>query len=157
MNAFHSLNGHTSAGRLHEGGEVVLGVLGCPNLPMSDATEGSGSDTVGSLFVGTDGQGTYIRDISDHASAQVDPSTTWARVTVNPLVALEDAVFCESYDARHSDQTLTERVKVAVGASSVLRMDSQAKYGVLSRGGSDVYMRFPPVGYVEKVSLGVKL
>eukprot|EP00958_Prasinococcus_capsulatus_P027881 scaffold5988_cov381-Prasinococcus_capsulatus_cf.AAC.21 len=144
-------------GRLHEG-KVVMGVLGCPNLPMTDdAGTSNDPDAVGSLFVATQGEGTYIRHIGEATASQLDPSSTWARVTTNPLVAIEDAVFCESYESRHSDHTLTERVKVAAGASSVLRMDSQAKYGVLSRGGSDVYMRFPPKGYVEKVrrALGI--
>jgi 3'-phosphoadenosine 5'-phosphosulfate (PAPS) 3'-phosphatase len=32
-----------------------------------------------------------------------------------------------------------------------LRLDSQCKYGALARGDASVYMRFPPVGYREKI------
>ena len=32
-----------------------------------------------------------------------------------------------------------------------LRMDSQVKYGLLSRGDASIFMRFPPATYREKI------
>lgn len=32
-----------------------------------------------------------------------------------------------------------------------LRMDSQVKYGLLSRGDASIFMRFPPAAYREKI------
>lgn len=32
-----------------------------------------------------------------------------------------------------------------------LRMDSQVKYGLLSRGAASIFMRFPPASYREKI------
>lgn len=32
-----------------------------------------------------------------------------------------------------------------------LRMDSQVKYGLLSRGDASIFMRFPPASYREKI------
>lgn len=32
-----------------------------------------------------------------------------------------------------------------------VRMDSQAKYGALSRGDGEIYLRFPREGYREKI------
>lgn len=40
--------------------------------------------------------------------------------------------------------------KLGVKAPPV-RIDSQAKYGALSRGDGAIYLRFPRKGYVEKI------
>lgn len=40
--------------------------------------------------------------------------------------------------------------KLGVKAPPV-RIDSQAKYGALSRGDGSIYLRFPRRGYVEKI------
>jgi hypothetical protein len=53
---------------------------------------------------------------------------------VNDLKDFSAARYMESFEARHSNHTLTAQVAGAVGISlPPLRMDSQVKYGLLSR------------------------
>jgi 3'-phosphoadenosine 5'-phosphosulfate (PAPS) 3'-phosphatase len=62
------------------------------------------------------------------------------------------AVFCESVEARHSSHELSARVASLLGVKATpVRMDSQAKYGAMSRGNFHIFMRFPKKGYVENV------
>jgi 3'-phosphoadenosine 5'-phosphosulfate (PAPS) 3'-phosphatase len=62
------------------------------------------------------------------------------------------AIFCESVEARHSSHELSARVASLLGVKATpVRMDSQAKYGAMSRGNFHIFMRFPKKGYVENV------
>jgi 3'(2'), 5'-bisphosphate nucleotidase len=61
--------------------------------------------------------------------------------------------FCESVEAAHSSHDNAARVTahLAVTATPV-RMDSQAKYGVVARGEADAYLRMPNRrGYAENI------
>ena len=59
----------------------------------------------------------------------------------------------ESYESRHSDHSFTKEVALRSGVTKgSLKMDSQVKYGLLSRGDeARVFMRFPPSTYREKI------
>jgi 3'(2'), 5'-bisphosphate nucleotidase len=138
---FLRLEQYAVALALIEDGEVVLGVLGCPNLPHDPARADAGR---GCLFVGTKGEGAWWRTLdSDRpsrlaVSATTDPSA--ARIT-------------ESVESGHSAQD--ESAKVAellhIGGAPV-RMDSQAKYAAVARGDADIYLRLPTrKDYVEKI------
>jgi len=58
----------------------------------------------------------------------------------------------ESFEKRHSNHTMSAAVAQEIGIElPSLRLDSQAKYGALSRGDASIFMRFPPDTYREKI------
>jgi len=124
---------------LIEDGRVRLGVLGCPSLPLL-SLQGQG----GSLFVGVRGQGSAIRDIDRDEER---------KITVADIANPSDALFCESFESAHSSHDdMGEIVKLLGVGRPPLRMDSQAKYGILARGDGTVYLRLPTKkAYVEKI------
>lgn len=125
-------------------GRVVLGVLACPNLPLTSiSNQHSSHDKVGCLFFAKVGAGTYMQPLDGSSPLKVHVSAT-----ENP----EDASFFESYEAAHSMHDLSSTIAKKLGVKAPpVRIDSQAKYGALSRGDGAIYLRFPHKGYREKI------
>jgi 3'(2'), 5'-bisphosphate nucleotidase len=124
---------------LIEEGEVVLGVLGCPNLPVN------GPDGErGALFIAVKGQGTVMRSLASTLETPIHVSTT-----SDPA----GAAICESVESGHSDQNDSARVAARLGVQSPpVRMDSQAKYAAVARGDAEIYLRLPTrPGYEERI------
>ena len=121
---------------LIDDGEVVLGVLGCPNLPNPDGSRGA-------VLVGADGVATIRTAGADVAvPIRVDDPTTVA-----------DARFCESVESGHSDQGQSAEIARRLGISTEpYRIDSQCKYAAVARGDASIYLRLPTrADYVEKI------
>lgn len=121
---------------LIDDGEVVLGVLGCPNLPNPDGSRGA-------VLVGADGAATIRTAGADVAvPIRVDDPTTVA-----------DARFCESVESGHSDQGQSAEIAQRLGISTEpYRIDSQCKYAAVARGDASIYLRLPTrADYVEKI------
>lgn len=126
---------------LVEEGEVVLGVLGCPNLPWRAA---DGAQGHGGVYVGVKGHGAWWRPLAEdrrerlRATENHDPHRT--RIT-------------ESVEAAHTDQSESAEVAAALGIRvPPLRMDSQAKYAAVASGAADIYLRLPTrKDYVERI------
>lgn len=137
-----------------QGGEVVLGVLGCPNMPtipLVDADGGNGAasqvgmDGVGVLFAAQQGCGAAVAPLSDSGMPQ-------HCISVAKSGDVSQARFMESFESKHSDHSFTAKLGASVGVSRPpLRLDSQAKYGALSRGDADLFLRFPAASYREKI------
>ncbi|KAJ7969438.1 SAL1 phosphatase-like [Quillaja saponaria] len=128
-------------------GKVVLGVLACPNLPLASIGGGNqqSSDEVGCLFFAKVGEGTYMQALDGDNSAETKVHVS---ATENP----EDASFFESFEAAHSSHNLSSSIAKKLGVKAPpVRIDSQAKYGALSRGDGAIYLRFPHKGYREKI------
>ncbi|KAK7319251.1 hypothetical protein RJT34_03970 [Clitoria ternatea] len=132
-------------GLLHEG-KVVLGVLACPNLPLASIghnQQHSSSNEVGCLFFATVGDGAYMQALN---------GSTQTRVHVTAIDNPEEASFFESFEAAHSSHDLSSSIAEKLGVKAPpVRIDSQAKYGALSRGDGAIYLRFPHKGYREKI------
>lgn len=126
---------------LIEEGKIVLGVLGCPNLPI-DASRPTG--TKGSLFIALKGGGATVRRFDD-------PSET--RIGVTEIADPAQAVYCESFEDSHSSHNRTARIAAILGVTAPpLRIDSQCKYGVVARGDVSIYLRLPPrATYEDKI------
>ena len=124
---------------LIEEGQVRLGVLGCPSLPLASL-----QGQAGSLFVAVLGQGSAIREIDGAEEKEI---------RVADIASPSDALFCESFESSHSSHDdMGEIVKLLGVKRPPLRMDSQAKYGILARGDGTVYLRLPTrKGYEEKI------
>lgn len=115
---------------LVEDGQVVLGVLGCPNLPLTD----SGSEEKeGGVYYAIKGKGAFVQtmDQSEERSISVD------RLTLTP-----EARFCESVEESHVSHEAHARISSILGiTASSYRIDSQCKYAVVARGDASIYLR----------------
>ncbi|MBI1387775.1 MAG: 3'(2'),5'-bisphosphate nucleotidase [bacterium] len=113
-------------------GEVVLGVLGCPNMPV-DPEKPDGEK--GCIFAAEKGAGAFQIALSggEPSAIRVSDETDPAR-----------AVFCESVEAGHSAHDESERITRHLGVSAPpLRIDSQCKYAAVARGQASIYLRMP--------------
>eukprot|EP00878_Enallax_costatus_P005475 GHUV01005746.1.p1 GENE.GHUV01005746.1~~GHUV01005746.1.p1 ORF type:complete len:403 (+),score=134.31 GHUV01005746.1:292-1500(+) len=141
-------------------GDVLLGVLGCPNLPQgraqdddggADAASRSSSSDVGVLFLAHRGCGAYAAPLPQQPTP-LSSSSKLTRIHVQDVTDMSGARFMESFESRHSDHSFTAAVAKQAGVTlPPLRMDSQVKYGLLSRGDAGIFMRFPPPAYREKI------
>ena len=126
---------------LVDSGRVVVGVLGCPNLP---APADGASATTGFLFSAAAGRGTIARplDGQEFDAARVDQITDTS-----------DAVFCESVEAAHAAHSVQAGIASRLGITAPsFRIDSQCKYAVVARGEASIYLRLPrDTSYREKV------
>ncbi|KAL6346034.1 hypothetical protein AAG906_025314 [Vitis piasezkii] len=127
-------------------GKVVLGVLACPNLPLASIggqDQHSLHNQIGCLFSAKIGEGTDMQPLDGSSPIKVHVSAI-----ENP----EEASFFESFEAAHSKHDLSSSIAKKLGVKAPpVRIDSQAKYGALSRGDGAIYLRFPHKGYREKI------
>jgi 3'(2'), 5'-bisphosphate nucleotidase len=99
---------------LVEDGEVVLGVMGCPNLPYrgepGDADE---SGPIGALFVAERGRGTRMMPL---AEASADRAGEPCHVAAPATTA--EARYAESVEAAHSNRSEAARIGAALGITA---------------------------------------
>ena len=109
-------------------GGVQLGVLGCPNLPQEwDAQEGER----GCLFVAARGDGTKMVSPNGLLAEPIRVSHTLHR-------------FAESFESAHGDHTTHVAIARQLDITQPpIQIDSQAKYGLVARGDTSVYIRLP--------------
>ena len=156
---------------LMENGVPVLGILGCPNLPASVDDERyawDDNETVennhvsrGCIFVATKGGGCYQIPLfpdGDRGENRIQS------LVVTPkdcsTMKVSEARFCVGVESGFGDY-LGQQARIAeiIHGPGALdengaiirarRMDSQAKHGVLARGGAEIYIRIPHPDYVE--------
>ena len=115
-------------------GTVQLGVLGCPNLPYQLNDEDAER---GCLFVAIRGEGTRLYTKTGDFIEQVHVSEAAHR-------------FAESFESTHGDSEAHGSIANALGITeSPVRMDSQVKYGIVSRGEASLYIRLPNPAYPD--------
>ena len=131
---------------------VEVGVIGCPNLPVTP-TEPT-NDAKGAVFVAVRGYGAHQLPLATHVT---DAQSTPPQLHM-PRLALHDLAFLESVEKAHAALDTNARVAARLGVRAApVRMDSQAKYAALARGdgGGGVYLRLPVArstgGYQEKI------
>lgn len=121
-------------------GRVVVGALGCPNLPAPGNSE---SNTRGFLFSAVAGGGADSRalDRDDISPVRVDEVTDPSQ-----------AVFCESVEAAHAAHSVQAGIAGRLGITAPpYRIDSQCKYAIVARGEASIYLRLPrDTSYREK-------
>lgn len=120
---------------LIEDGEVKLGVLGCPALNINQTQE------QGCIFVAVRGEGSYRMPLNG------------GEMTKLQVVSNDDVQrfrFVESVEASHGDQERQNAIAQAVGITSQsVRVDSQAKYGIVASGEAALYLRLPSPKYPD--------
>lgn len=121
-------------------GEVQLGILGCPNLPVTGFDE---SGEKGCLFIGVKGMGAVQRNFSSDVEVPIH---------VSPADATEKARFCESYETSHSSHDASADIAKQLNITyPPIRIDSQCKYGMIARGTAEIYLRFARPDYIENI------
>ena len=115
---------------------MILGVLGCPNLPNPDGSTGA-------VFSATDGM----------CEAWYGAATRPVPVCVAVPSTLAEARFCESVESGHSNQNQSAQIAARLGITAEpYRIDSQCKYAAVARGDASIYLRLPTrADYVEKI------
>jgi len=128
---------------LIEKGRVKLGILACPNL-YADFHHPSGKK--GCLFLALREKGSFQMD---RMGGNKRP------IFVSKTKTPSEAIITESVEPDHADHLTHRRLAQKLDISKpFLRMDSQAKYGILARGEVTVYLRVPSsaeLGYKEKI------
>ena len=115
-----------------EDGQVKVGALACPALPLDLNNPAS---EVGVLFIAVRGEGAEMAPLHGGAFASIHVTSASSPVGLR---------FAESVEAAHGDQARQQALAQAVGITqSSLRMDSQAKYGAVARGDAALYLRLP--------------
>ncbi|MCA9252588.1 MAG: 3'(2'),5'-bisphosphate nucleotidase [Phycisphaerae bacterium] len=124
---------------LIEDGEVVAGVLGCPNLPIS-----SDASPAGCILAAAQGTGAQIMLLDGSAPVAIQ---------TRKIEQTTEAIVCESVETGHSDHSSSAQVSTQLGiATNPVRIDSQCKYAVVARGDADIYLRLPTrPGYQERI------
>lgn len=140
---------------LIEDGNVKVGVLGCPNLPVDDSAalsaevgeEGADGAGRGVLFSAVAGLGATSRSLGRGVLQKAQP------IWMKEVSDITRATFCESVEPGHSSHgDQAEIAKILGITNQSVRMDSQAKYGSIARGAGDLYLRLPvSATYQEKI------
>lgn len=127
---------------LIENGEIVLGLLGCPNLPASGVEQ----STDGTLLYAVKGNGAFQTSLFDVSASVV-------AVQASQEDDFASARMCESVESGHSKHDASAAVKESLGiAAEPVRLDSQAKYAIVGRGDAEAYLRLPTrADYQEKI------
>ncbi|MGQ9645434.1 MAG: 3'(2'),5'-bisphosphate nucleotidase [Thermodesulfobacteriota bacterium] len=122
---------------------VKLGLMACPNLYWDkDQPQG----TRGCLFLAIRGKGSFQMDLQGGNRQPLSVSKTEVP---------SDALFTESVEPDHADHLLHQRIAQKLNMTRPsLRLDSQAKYGIVARGEATLYLRVPSPsepGYKENI------
>jgi 3'(2'), 5'-bisphosphate nucleotidase len=136
-------------------GDVKVGVLGCPNLPVDDkealtddiGTKAKDEEGYGVLFSAVKGEGATSQPLTKGAVGK------GKQIHVSKIEDVSQAVMCESVEAGHSSKGDNALISEKLGITrKPVQMDSQAKYGSVARGAGDLYLRLPVrKDYVEKI------
>ncbi len=123
-------------------GELQVGLLACPNLPVVSGE----SSPLGVIFYAVKGQGAFAVPIDD-------PSAAPWRVRVSDVASPGRMRMCESVESGHSSHGDSAELSQRLGLGGApQRLDSQAKYAVVARGDAEIYLRLPTkAGYREKI------
>ena len=125
---------------LVENGRVVVGALGCPNLP-DPGERGNGDGWI------------FHASLNGGAWAGPTSGDEMVRAVVDQIDDSSKAIVCESVEAAHAAHSVQAGIARRLGITvEPYRIDSQCKYAVLARGEASIYLRLPrDESYCEKV------
>lgn len=120
---------------LIEDGVPKLSVMATPNLPFP----GLGSETVGTIFVAVKDYGAFQASLFENNDVLKEVS-----IRSGSNDNFNGCKWTESFEPAHSSQGKSAHILSRLGINSPsIRMDSQAKYGLIARGEAHVYLRIP--------------
>lgn len=122
---------------LIERGRVLLGILACPNLPLSLAEPESQGKPLGQMYCAIAGGGATRIDLGPDDVA-LPPVPIHVTTETNPAAL----AWCERVESSSRNKDLTADVVERAGiVRPPYRIDSQAKYSVVARGEAALYLR----------------
>ncbi|KAG1365418.1 PAP-specific phosphatase HAL2-like [Cocos nucifera] len=153
---------------LIEDGEVILGVLGCPNYPMKKAwlnyhqryyrlmsnlsSPVYGSWHKGCVMYARKGSGEAWMQPLVHDYGNFDWQNRAQKIQVSSINDPALATFCEPVEKTNSSHSFTAGLAHSVGVKKQpLRVYSMVKYAAIARGDAEIFMKFPRAGYKEKI------
>jgi 3'(2'), 5'-bisphosphate nucleotidase len=121
-------------------GQLTVAALACPNLDLGGAAPGRGS-----VYWAVRGHGAQAATLFDDGPAQA--------IAVSRQRDIEGFRTCESFESGHSNQDESAKLVEMLGIRAApVRLDSQAKYGIVARGDAELYLRLPTrKDYREKI------
>ncbi|KAK9051740.1 hypothetical protein SSX86_028368 [Deinandra increscens subsp. villosa] len=151
---------------LVENGEVVLGVLGCPNYPMNkewlnyqngyrrilsrlakpDSASWDGNGCV--LYAKRGSKKAWMQPLLSGDNSVISARPIKVSAIDNPVLA----TFCEPVEKANSSHLFTQGLAHSVGLrNQPLRVYSMVKYAAIARGDAEIFMKFARAGYKEKI------
>lgn len=135
---------------LIERGEILLGLLACPNLP-SRLEQGMSLDIdpqFGQIYCAVRGGGAKMLPIP--ATGELQPAQAISVCADGPPELLQ---WCERVETSARNKDVTGQIAELAGiVQPPFRIDSQAKYAVVARGNAALYLRHTlDPAYREKV------
>lgn len=141
---------------LIEDGKVVLGVIGCPNLPEHIVLNDKQSGTKGGLFSAVKGVGSFYTPLFE--TDEFVPLKNQEKIQMTSETSSATLKVVEGVEKGHSSHSTQSQIKLKLGfsedtvAQQTLNLDSQVKYCVLAKGQADIYLRLPVSDtYREKI------
>jgi len=121
-------------------GQVQVGALACPNLPLNlDRPDGPR----GVVFLAVRGQGAETL-LLPNGDQPVNDVSSASPICVASLADPSAARFVESVESGHANHAAHESLARTLDISQPsVRLDSQAKYGAVARGDAAIYLRLP--------------
>ncbi|CAA7405702.1 unnamed protein product [Spirodela intermedia] len=151
---------------LIDGGEVVLGVLGCPNYPMRREwldyhhryyraaarvapAAAAGGWHRGCVMYARRGAGeAWMQPLGPHRAAAAAARPVRVSTVDDPAAA----TFCEPVEKANSSHAFAAGLARSVGLRNrPLRVYSMVKYAAIARGDAEIFMKFGRSGYREKI------
>ncbi len=128
-----------------EEGMVTVGALGCPALPVDQASPLESPDPEGVIYAASRGGGAW-------EYPACDPAGTPHRIAASSFQPDRGIRYCGSVEKAHGDRSLSSRVIDSLGGGTPVAVDSQCKYAIVARGQADAYLRLPrSLSYVERI------
>ncbi|OVA13915.1 Inositol monophosphatase [Macleaya cordata] len=151
-----------------EDGEVLLGVLGCPNYPMNkewlkyhhrdflvmskSSPSTSESWNKGCVIYAKRGCGKAWMQPLVHKSEKLVWPNSAREIRVSTIDDPALATFCEPVERANSSHSFTAGLAHSVGLrKQPLRVYSMVKYAAIARGDAEIFMKFARAGYKEKI------
>lgn len=132
---------------LIENGEVVLGVIGCPNLSENIVSNEDQTGVKGGLFSAVKGLGAYYTSL--FTTDEFVPLEKQQKISMTGATLPSELKVVEGVEKGHSSHSTQSRIKEKLQfdpktvASQTINLDSQVKYCVLAKGQADIYLRLP--------------
>lgn len=130
-------------------GVVKCGVIGCPNLKLSQYDNAKDQvqnvdESFGYIFRAVRGQGATFTDTLSVSN--------WKPTHVRHLQNTKDMITLEGVEKSHSSHDEQDTIKSQLNITKSIHLDSQVKYCLLAMGLADVYLRLPiKMSYQEKI------
>lgn len=137
-------------------GKVVMGVIGCPNLPEEIISNEEQHGPRGGLFTAIKGVGSYYTPL--FIESGFTPLSGQKRIKMKQETSPDALKVVEGVEKGHSSHSTQSLIKKELGFNpetvgmQTINLDSQVKYCVLAKGQADIYLRLPvSESYREKI------